>query len=140
MITAAQIKKGNSYLIDSLQEIILQVVQLPPTKHIKPVKFTLYQCITTLVEILSEYVRSPYQVNFNIFFVDWHVRKYQRDHEVYRHFMGLTYSLKKYLDSHEDAKLFLTLFDKQRNSKESIKWFLKLRKTILKTINSKILA
>lgn len=54
--------------------------------------------------------------------------------------MGMTHSMKKYIDTHEDAKLFLSLLSEERNSKESIRWFLKLRKTILKNINPKILA
>lgn len=80
--------------------MLLQIVELPENKQIKPVKFTFYQCINTLVDILHDYARSSYQVSLNIFIVDWHVKKYEKDSEIYRHFIGLTYSLKKYLDTH----------------------------------------
>lgn len=60
MITAAQIKKGNTFLIDNMEDMLLQIVELPFNKQIKPVKFTFYQCINTLVDILHDFVRSPY--------------------------------------------------------------------------------
>lgn len=39
---SAQIKKGNVFLIDSLEDHLLQIVILPESKTLKTVKFNYY--------------------------------------------------------------------------------------------------
>jgi hypothetical protein len=41
--------------------------------------------------------------------VDFYVRKFGKSSDLYRQFFGLTQSWKKFIDSKEDAKLFLSL-------------------------------
>ena len=135
MITA-QIKKGNAFLIDNLEDALLQIVTLPENKLLKPIKFTFYQFICLMSELCGEFVKpqTP-DMSFCLFLVDYHVRRYEKDGEVYRHLMGLTQSWKRFIEVHEDAKLFLSLLSENRNSKCVVREFLKIRKIILKTLS-----
>jgi hypothetical protein len=91
------------------------------------------------VEVVSEYIKIKTDVPFNLFVADYYVRKYERTSDLYRHFFGLTQSWKRFIDSKEDAKLFLSLLTEDRNNRESVKRFHKIRKIILKTLSAKIL-
>lgn len=66
------------------------------------------------------------------------LRKYGNPVELYRRFMGFLISWKKYSDT-DEARLLISLLNSDRNTKKSIKLFLKLRKILLKSINQKIL-
>ncbi len=66
-------------------------------------------------------------------------KKNSSELDIQRNFYGLIKSWRKFIDHHEDAKLFLSLLQDNRNNKDFIKWFLKLRKIILKNLSSKIL-
>ena len=98
---SAHIKKGNSFLIDSLEDTLLQIITLPDNKQISPIKYSFFQFICLISELASEFARSPYHdLTFNLFLIDHHIAKHEKDSEVYRHFIGLTQSWKRFLDSH----------------------------------------
>lgn len=84
-------------------------------------------------------MKSKNNVNFNLFIIDYYVRKYEKTGDLYRYFFGLTQVWKRCIEGHEDAKLFLSLISDERNDKESVRVFMKIRKIILKTISAKIL-
>lgn len=136
---AANIKKPPVHNLNILEDIFSQSISLPNHQPVQPVKFTYYNFICTLIELLEEFIKSNLKTNFNIFLVDFYVSKKLSPIEIHRSFFGLTKAWKKFIEHHEDAKLFLSLLDDQRNTKQYIKWFLKLRKNILKNISSKIL-
>ncbi len=45
---SAQIKKGNTYMIDSLEDYMLQMVNLPTNKNFKPLKMNYFNFIETV--------------------------------------------------------------------------------------------
>lgn len=138
---SAHIRKGNSFHIDSLEDALLQIIKLPENKELKPIRYSFYQFVCHLSDLCAEFLRSSHtDLTFNIFLLDHHMSKHSKDSEIYRHFMGLTQSWKRFLEVHEDAKLFLSLLTDARNSKKSVREFIKIRKTILKTLNQKILS
>jgi hypothetical protein len=71
--------------------------------------------------------------------VDHYINKCEEAGDLPRQFYGFTQSWKDFIDHSEDAKLFLSLLQDGRNTRETIKHFIKIRKTILKTTNVKIL-
>lgn len=42
---SAHIKRGNSFLIDSLEDTLLQIITIPENKHVKPIKYSFFQFI-----------------------------------------------------------------------------------------------
>lgn len=138
---SAQIKRGNSFYIDSLEDTLLQIVVLPETKPLKPIKFSFFQFVCHLSELCLQFVKHPVtDLTFNMFIIDHYMSQHDRHSEVYRHLMGLTQSWKRFIDVHQDAKMFLSLLSDSRNNKAAVREFLKIRKTILKSLNQKIMA
>jgi hypothetical protein len=46
---------------------------------------------------------------------------------------------RKYVECHEEARILLSILSTERNGKESVRLFLKIRKSILKNIHAKIM-
>ena len=46
---------------------------------------------------------------------------------------------KKYVESHAEARMFLSMLQPDRCSRDNIKMFLKIRKNILRTIGPKLM-
>lgn len=66
------------------------------------------------------------------------MRKYAQVGELCRRFLGLVGSWKRFVET-DEGKLLLTCLKEGRNDKSSVKLFLKLRKTLLKNLNQKVL-
>ena len=49
----AHIKKGNCFLIDSLEDTLLQIITLPENKPIKPIKYSFFQFICLISELAT---------------------------------------------------------------------------------------
>lgn len=74
---SAQIKRGNSFLIDSLEDTLLQIINLPQNKPIKPIKYSFFQFICLIADLATDFARSPYpDLTFNLFLIDHHISKY----------------------------------------------------------------
>lgn len=96
---SAQIKKGNSFLIDSLEDYLLQMILLPDNKALKTVRLPYFNFVQVMAEVISEYIKLKNVVPFNLFIADFYVRKYDKVTDLYRHFFGLTQSWKKYIET-----------------------------------------
>ena len=52
---------------------------------------------------------------------------------------GLIAMWKKYADKYAEARMFLSMLGAERNSRDNVKMFLKIRKNILRTIGPKVM-
>lgn len=50
---SAQIKRGNTYLIDSLEDYMLQMITLPANRSYKPLKLNYYNFIELIIELTN---------------------------------------------------------------------------------------
>ena len=53
--------------------------------------------------------------------------------------MGMITTWRKHLENHEECRVLLSLLTSERSTQESVKLFLKLRKTVLKELSSQIM-
>jgi hypothetical protein len=106
---SAKIKQGDTLLIDSLEDSVLQAVPLPDSRALKPINLSYFTFIECLAELVHEYSKSKGTISFNLFISDAYVRRFDKNGDLYRHFFGLTRAWKRFAETAEDAKLFLSL-------------------------------
>ena len=64
---------------------------------------------------------------------------YDSPYEVYRHMYGLIVMWKKYVESNGEARMYLSMLQPERSSKDNVRMFLKIRKNILRTIGPNVM-
>jgi hypothetical protein len=76
MTMSAQVKKGSIVTIDCLEDYLLQSVSFPDNYTLKPIKLNYYNFIECITELLNQFAKSKGNISFNLFLVDYYVRKY----------------------------------------------------------------
>jgi hypothetical protein len=65
--------------------------------------------------------------------------KYPSSFECYRHMEGMLTMWRKYLEPHAEARMFLSMLQPDRSSCDNVRMFLRIRKSILRTIGPKLM-